>query len=505
MSVSTKNSRLALVRETTQGTPVEPSAAGEYVALQDGFSFDPAIEELENAELTGTIGQAKAIIGGETPAASLSHYLRHSGVEGQAPNFGLLLEAAFGDKEVAATEYNTVAASTAGTANARAVTKVDAGEGVNFERGQALLIKDQTNGYSIRPVYSVAGDDLSLGFNLGAAPGVGVNLGKAVLYKPGTAHPTISGWLYRGNSGAVELIAGLRVLELGLEASAGQFINMNVSLEGVEYFFNPVTIDASNNKIDFEEVAANELTATLASGTYKDPHDFAAQVKSALEAVGANTYTVTYSDSTGKFTIETSGGFLSFLWDTGTNAANTAAGILGYSDAADDTGATTYTSDNALTLTSPHTPDFDDENPLVAKANELMIGDFDDYAVASAQSLNVSLSNEKVDQLDITAASGKSGSVIVRRTGQVDIVAPLEAYDVDRFRRFREGDTTSLLWNFGRKSGGNWIPGQCGCLYIPSGVISAFRIGDSDGQATVELSIKPFVEDGLGEIYLNLL
>src|SRR5690606_17278141 len=126
-----------------------------------------------------SIGAAAPVLGAEAPALSLNHYLRHSGVEGQEPNFGLLLEGAFGDKSVASTEYDTVANSTAGSSSARAVVKVDSGEGVNFERGHALMIKDQTNGYSIRPVFSISSDDLSLGFNLGNAPGSGVNLGKA--------------------------------------------------------------------------------------------------------------------------------------------------------------------------------------------------------------------------------------------------------------------------------------------------------------------------------------
>lgn len=506
MRASTKNSRLALVIESEEGSPEAPAAGSDYVALQDGFSFDPAIEELENAELTGSIGQAKPTLGEEAPTASVSHYMRHSGVEGQEPNFGPLLHMAFGDKVVADQEYDTVAGSSAGDEDARASLNVDEGEGEHFERGQGVMVKDLANGYSIRPVHEVDDDALKLGFNLANAPAAGVGLGKAILYKPGTEHPTASAWLYRGNRAAVELIAGLRVLEASLEAQAGQFINGSFSLEGIEYFFNPITIGATNNKIDLlDEDMGDPLAATVASGTYKDPHDLAVAIEAALNALEGNTYTVRYIDSSGKFEIASDGDFLSLLWNDGANAANSIGTTVGYSSAANDTGATSYVGDDPISLTSPHDPAFDQESPLVAKANEIMLGEPHEFSVFSAQSLNFTLSNEKVDDGDITAVSGKSGSVIMGRNGQVDLVASLKPFEADRFRRFRQGQKTPFMWNFGRKAGGNWLPGKCGNLYIPTAVISAFRLGDSEGLVTLEMTLRPYVENGQGEMYLSFL
>src|SRR6185369_5401540 len=103
---------------------------------------------------------------------------------------------------------------------------------------------------------------------------------------------------------------------------------------------------------------------------------------------------------------------------------------LGYS-VADDTGAVFYASDSAITLTSPHTPNFDDSNPLVAKANELLLGDYFNYANAPIQSLTFGFTNEKTDKKDICATSGKSGSVITKRTTQIELVATLQQYDAD--------------------------------------------------------------------------
>src|SRR5690606_11952221 len=153
----------------------------DYVRLQDDFDMSPAFETLESAELSASIGRSKSILGSENPTLSFSHYVRNSGVAGQAPDFGEMIKAAFGDEVVAGSEYGTVAASTEDE------IKVDTGEGANFQRGQLLLVKDPVNGNSIRPVHSVSGDSLIPGFNLPAAPGAGVPLGKCVLYKPADA------------------------------------------------------------------------------------------------------------------------------------------------------------------------------------------------------------------------------------------------------------------------------------------------------------------------------
>jgi hypothetical protein len=103
-------------------------------------------------------------------------------------------------------------------------------------------------------------------------------------------------------------------------------------------------VSAANNKLDFGEGGA-ELTATLTNGTYTAAA-LAAEVKTQLDAGGALTYTVTYSATTRKFTIAATGTF-ELKWNTGTHKATDCSVLLGFSDAADDTGAATYTSDVA--------------------------------------------------------------------------------------------------------------------------------------------------------------
>ena len=504
-SFQTKSSRMAIVTEVTEGVPVSPTASNMYIALQDGFSLEASFDVLDNAELTGSIGKAKPIKGLENPTCSVGHYLRHSGVEGQEPNFGRLIEGALGGKSVNATEYNTDVGSTAGSALVAGTIVHDAGQGAFFERGEAYMIKDGVNGYSIRNVKSIATDTATLNFNLTvAAPAANVNLGKAILYKPGSSFPTFSMWDYRGNGAAVQMVAGAKVTELSISATAGDFINGDFSLEGLSYYFNPIELTASNNKLDFNDGGVK--LATIAVGFYKDPIELADAVAAAMDAASSDTITCKYSSSTGKFTIATSGAVLSLLWFTGANTAQTIGGKLGFITTSDDTAALTYTSDNALVLSSPQVPSFDVADPLIAKDNQVFLGGFSDNLCFCASEITFNISNEKTDIPCVCPVSGKQESIITGREVTVELKSSLNNYDVDAFHRFHSNQTTEFAYNFGEKVGGNWVPGRCGNIYLPSATITNFVVDDSDGVVGLSVTLQAFVDSsGNGEVYLNFL
>jgi len=502
MAESTRNRRVAIKVETTEGTPVAPTAATDYIASQDDFAMEPAFENLDNAEIRASIGPSKSIVGLENPTASFSHYLRHSGVEGQAPNYSDLVQAVFGAEEVEGTEYDTVAGSTT------TVVNVDSGEGVNFQRGQPLLIKDGANGYSIRPIQSISTDALTLGFALSSAPASGVDLGKAVLYYPANEdHQTLTLWHYVGNGGAVEMMAGSRIVDMSVSASAGELINANYSLEGIAYYWDPIEIESTDTYLDFTDDDST-YAAQISAKFYKDPHQLAAALTTAMNATGTTqTHAVTYNNSTGKFNIaNTTGSTLSLLWNTGGNAANTVGDKIGFSVAADDTGATDYDSDNAQSYASPQTPSFDDADPLVAKNQVVFVGDQGDNVCFKPSTVDISISTPKANINDICAESGRSGSVITERAVTVSVTALLEQYDADKFRRMRENSDTRFMYSFGSKSGGNWEAGKCGCFYIPTATVSAMSLEDQDGLVAMSLDLTAYVDnDGNGEIYLGFV
>lgn len=502
-NIVNRASVLGIKVETTEGTPVAPAGATDFIAIQDDFDMSAQFDALENAELRNSIGRGKSITGGENPTVSMSHYLRHSGVEGTAPNYGKLLKAAFGNEDVEGTEYNTVSSSTT------SVIKVDTGEGATFRRGQALLIKDSTNGYSIRPVHSISSDDLTIGFQVASAPAVGVNLGKAVTYYPAESdHPSYTLWHYLGNGGATQMMAGGKVTEASLEFNAGELVNGSYSVEGLSYYFNPIEITSSTKYIDWTDDDGT-FAAAVTVKMYKDPHDLASAIQTAMRTASpGETATVTYSNTTGKFTILSTGTLLTLKWNTGTNTANSIASKIGFSTAADNSGtvATTGYTGSALSFAAAYTPTYDSSDPLVAKNNEVLLGDSDDTTAIAASSVSFKLSNTRAVKGSVSAESGRSGSLFSAREATVTVKTLLDKYEADKFRKFRENEDTRFLYNFGTKSGGNWVAGKCGCLYLPTATITSFDLQDQDGLVALEMELKAYVDSsGNGEVYLSFV
>jgi hypothetical protein len=113
-------------------------------------------------------------------------------------------------------------------------------------------------------------------------------------------------------------------------------------------------IDVTNNKIDFDEGGA-ELTGTVASGQYSGA-DLATAIAAAMNAAEGKTltYTCTFSTVTRKFTIGAGTNF-TIRWNTGTHKATDISDVCGYSDAANDTGSSSYDSDNVVGNAWKHT------------------------------------------------------------------------------------------------------------------------------------------------------
>lgn len=493
-----RSSVMAVVKETTEATPKKPLSAANFIAIQNGFQITPQFEELQSEELqAGSIGRSKSVLGSENPTASFSHYLRHSGVEGQAPNYAPIIEALFGKETIAGVEYATLGGST--------VKILKVANGANFRAGQALLVKDAA-GFSIRNISKIVGNDLYLAQDLTSAPGAGVNLGKAVQYEPAVEdHPTVTIWNYRANGGALEVMSGGRSLEMSLNIQAGQQINASFNMGGVEYFFNPIEVLASKTYLDFLDEAV-ERAVSVPAKLYKDAHDLAEALQIAMNALGsANEFTVKYSDTLGKFTFTSNGAVFSVLWNSGDNTANSIGETLGFLVAADDSGALTYTADSAISFAAPFTPSYDSAQPLVAKGTEVMLGGEEDITCFGASTVNFRLGNTKADIPDLCEESGKSGSIINEREVTIDVQSILKKYDTDKFKRFRKGESTMFTFNAGEKVGGNWKPGRCINLHLPTATITAFSVGEQNGLCVVNMTLRAFVDNGKAEVFLNFV
>ena len=501
-----RSSRMAIKVEATEGVPAEPSAATDFIPLQDDYAIAPNREAIENSELTGSIGQAATIPGIESPSVTFSGYLKHSGTEGQEPTYAPILESLWGSKNVYIASEATIASAT------QIALTLGGGEGANYARGYGVLVKDSANGYSIRTVSSVSGDILTLNAPLAVAPGAGVKVGIPITYIPAdSGHPSISCWEYEGNEGAVQLVAGTKFTGWSIQADAGQPINGSFTGEGTGWFYDPLTVTASNKFLDFSDSGASTYAVSIVEKTYKDPEQLATALTNAMNATASgDTFTVSYSSSDGKFTIASDATPFSILWNTGANTANSIGGLLGYLVAADDTGSQSYEADNAQDYSSPFEPAYDPVDPLVAKAHELIFQKADDLTsvpvCVEANSVNMNPQNTKTNIESICAETGIAGSVMTGRTITMQFTSPLNKYDVEAAAQYRRNDTVIFQYSFGEKADGtNWDAGKSGCFSTLSAKINSIQITDVDGVSYLDITLQALVANGLGETYLNFL
>lgn len=507
MAELTRASVFAVKEETTAGTLIVPVAA-DFIPLKSGsFSIDPSFEELTNEELKNSIGLSKPKLGKETPTGTHGVYLKHSEVEGTAPEYAPMLKSCFGTQTDYGTEYDTVAGSTT------TVINVDSGEGANYAVGQALHVKDATNGFSIRNVKSISSDALTVNFALDNAPASGVDLGKANLFSPAeTGHISFSSWMYRGNAGAVEAIAGCRTSGFTINGTAGEQLEAEFTYDGTTYYFDPLTVTSANKYMDVTDDGGT-FVVTMTEKTYRSPEELADEIQTkgqaGATASGGDDFLCTYSSTTGKFTISTTtGAVLSILWKTGTHGADNAddhiGDLIGFSDAADDTGATSYVSDSALSWAASVTPSYDDADNLVVKGAELLIGDATDNVCRKAQTFSVAMTTPTSDVDSICAASGVSEKLILNREIELSATLVLERHEVGLFDKFLNNTSTQAMLNVFTKSGDNSVAGKNVNAYLANATITGHTV-TGDEIVTLDITMKSFITNDLKDYYLNFV
>lgn len=512
MVVDASNNKLDFTDD--DGTVAATIASGTYKTPQDLAAAVQAamraVQTNETATVTYSTATGKFTISCTGTVFSL---LWNSGANA-ANDIGTLLGFSTAADDTLATSYladnasNGIERVTAGGgAVNNLVTTAAMTEG---RRGMFMLLKDATNGFQIRPIDAIDGVNITPGFDFDAVPSAGVGIGKQVNFEPlNSGHPSFSMWLFRGDGGAIEAMAGCKTLQMTIDVQAGQYINAAYQMEGTSFYFDPIEIGTADRYLDFTD-ADGTHAAVIQAKIYRDPHELAAALQAAMRAVQTNSVaTVVYNDkgaNAGKFTISCTGGTLSLLWQSGANAANSIGDKIGFVVSANDTGSTSYTSDNAQDWSKYQTPSYDEADPLVAKDNEVFIGDADDNTCFCASQLTITVTNEKSNIECICAESGIQGSIYNARTATVDFVGEMERHDADKWNRMRNNLDTKFLFNFGTKSGGNWEPGKCGGIYLPTCTVQSFGHGDTDGVVSVEGTLQAFVDSqGRGEVFIGFV
>lgn len=112
----------------------------------------------------------------------------------------------------------------------------------------------------------------------------------------------------------------------------------------------------------------------------------------------------------------------------------------------------------------------------------------------------------KANVLCVCAESGVQQKLATGRQVTMTITALLDKYEAKMFQRFRANSEVQCAFNFGPRSGGNWIAGQCGNVFLPNAVVSSFELTDLDSVIGLNLELTAFVDSsGNGEVYLNFL
>src|SRR3990167_2966933 len=135
-----------------------------------------------------------------------------------------------------------------------------------------------------------------------------------------------------------------QVVWLKLHPEAG-VVDYNLSLK-----VTALRVHNRNKHLNFTEGTTGDATATIPEGIY-DADALADEIEDQMnDAATDNTYTVTYSRTTLKFTIAraTGSATIGLEWNTGANTATTIGTLLAFTVSADDTGATSYSSDTTV-------------------------------------------------------------------------------------------------------------------------------------------------------------
>ena len=509
-AVKSRSRVLAVVVQDAEGTPKDPTAGTDFQPIRAGTSLSLDVNSVPSDELVDDIEGSGDFVTDHVPKASISLYVKGGGAEGTPPRIAPFIKAAMGQQEDVASEEVTTSSSSAGTSSARAYLQMPNGD-AEGSVGRAYLIKDGVNGHKVRNAYSGDGatDRITLNYNLNAAPASGVSTGRPTLWAPtAEGHPvlTIHEWQSSASGAAYrQMISDARTVGLAFNFTAKGLAELTVECEGLKGWLNPIKITASNKYFDFKDDDDSELNISLDEGWYDNIYAVLTALATKFDAASSDTATFTFSTITGKVTLATNGGTkFEILWNTGTNQANSIGTTLGFSVAADDTSAFTYTADNAMSYGTSQTPSYQSTTPFVVKHQELFIGDFTQTQNRKGSSMQINVGTPMSAIPDFTAAAGHSESQIIERLCTFSTVLTYEKHETKFHHDMVSNTETQAMFNAGQKdAAGNWIPGTVWNFWWPQLTIKATPLSDSDGIVVMSIEATAKRKTGFKGLYIN--
>lgn len=234
--ILSKDTKIGVEEEVTEGTYVAPSGATSYVQPLEGYSFTPGREVIDRPVIRTNLDPATPKMGIKSVTAVVPVECRASGTAGGQPDHHSLLKSAFGS------ERSIAAAVTSGTGHTSTVINIEDADISDFSVGDVVMVKE-SGAFELRPITAVddstGAANITLAFALdGGAPADNVDIEAVQMYHTAqSGHVPLSISQYLGN----ELRAaglGMKVTSLALENfTPGQIPSWNFQLEGIGYTY----------------------------------------------------------------------------------------------------------------------------------------------------------------------------------------------------------------------------------------------------------------------------
>ncbi len=520
-AIPTRGKVAAVIGKKEEGALLEPTLGKHFVALQADFSITPNFETTENLEIRDDIMAAKPVISGENPSGTFSHYMTGSGVEGEETEYAPMVESCFGAKRFITTEHTTIAGSTVSYLNVSDDALAD------YAKGDAVLVKDEVNGWSMRPIKNrdLTNKRLVLAFDLEEAPAAGVKLGLHITYYPTTSlQPVFDVWEFFSAGSGNQNIANNRVTSMTITADANGQINTTFAFEGTSYRMNQdydatweLQDDRNTIVVAYGTSLGDSVNLVLANKIYNSGTELATELQLKLRALtgpGLSALTVSYSEDVRKFLFLNASGFAFDFADTASDDGM--AALLGFED--DKRTATATVADGLVSKNAakpstlnykiylPLKPEYDGQPPVIAKDQRLFLGESDNNVCLDAISVTLTINTPTTTIYSICAENAIFAKLLTSRDATLTVSAILQDDDQRFFSKFKNGDTVPFAFMGGQKRNLRWVPGNIFTAYGSEAVINSFSLAESDGIYTLDMDLVCYSPgDGSGSIFLSYL
>lgn len=265
-----KNTKIAIERETTQGTYVAPTAGASFIQVkEDGLEMTPGKELLERNILGLGLSKVTPRTGLRSVTGALPVEMKAGSTEGAQPEYGLMLESLLGTVKETASQVS---------GSSHTTTTIFVSDTSGYEVGDVVLIKE-AGAYHKSPIASLVTDtSIELLVEMDSAPADGVEIAALCTYKGADdGHPAYSATKYVEDA-VRETATGCLTTSMSVDNfTTGQLADLSFGFEGLDFArslsapaYTP-SFDSSEPPIilkacifvDGEEVEVNEFTLSV--------------------------------------------------------------------------------------------------------------------------------------------------------------------------------------------------------------------------------------------------